>query len=84
VGVVQVIHRCPQGSQVDSPREGDAPARSDPAGIAALFAQIGRDAQQAISQVKSTATTLKGLSPKGELKKAFRSSSECQSLKQQL
>jgi hypothetical protein len=57
---------------------------SDPAGIASSFAQIGSDARKAISQVQSTATTLKGLSPKGELKKAFQSSSECQSLKQQL
>jgi hypothetical protein len=57
---------------------------TDPAGIASLFAQIGIDAERAINQVKSTATTLKGLSSKGRLKKAFQSSSECKTLKRQL
>jgi phage-related protein len=57
---------------------------SDAAGIASSFAKIGSDLRKAISQVQSTATTLKGLSPKGELKKAFQSSSKCQSLKEQL
>jgi hypothetical protein len=57
---------------------------TDPAGIAASFAQIGVDVSNAISQVQSTATTLKGLSSKGKLKKAFQSSSECRSLKRAL
>jgi hypothetical protein len=57
---------------------------TDPAGIAASFAQIGSDISNAIDQVQSTATTLKGLSPKGKLKKAFQSSSECRSLKSAL
>jgi conjugal transfer/entry exclusion protein len=57
---------------------------SDPAGIASLFAQIGIEVENAIDQVKSTATTLKGLSSKGRLKKAFQSSSECKSLKSRL
>jgi phage-related protein len=53
---------------------------SDAAWIASSFAQIGSDVQKAISQVRSTATTLRGLSPTAKLKKAFQSSSECQSL----
>lgn len=57
---------------------------TDPAGIAASFAQIGSDISNAIDEVQSTATTLRGLSRKGKLKKAFQSSSECQSLKSEL
>ena len=57
---------------------------SDPAGIASLFAQIGIEVGNATDQVQSTATTLKGLSSKGKLKKAFQSSSECKSLKDRL
>jgi hypothetical protein len=57
---------------------------SDPVGIASLFARIGIEVGNAIDQVQSTATTLKGLSSKGRLKKAFQSSSECKSLKSRL
>ena len=57
---------------------------TDPVGIAATFAQIGVDATTAANQIKSTATTLKGLTPNGQLQKAFKSSSSCQSLKQAL
>jgi hypothetical protein len=57
---------------------------TDPAGIAASFALIGSDISNAIDEVQSTATTLRGLARNGKLKKAFQSSSECRSLKSAL
>jgi len=60
----------------------DPPTTSQ--GIAALFAQIGSDLQKAVSDVKSTASELKGLAPNGELRKAFESSSACKQLKNSL
>ena len=53
-------------------------------GVAALFAQIGSDIQKAVSDVKSTASELKGLAPNGQLRKAFESSSACKQLKRSL
>lgn len=55
-----------------------------PADIAALFAQIGVDVEKAVSQVKATATTLKGLDARGELRKAFESASSCKEIKSSL
>jgi hypothetical protein len=52
--------------------------------VAATYAQIGADLTTAAYQIKSTATTLKGLAPNGQLQKAFKSSSSCQSLKKAL
>jgi hypothetical protein len=37
-------------------------------GIASTFAQIGSDAHKATTEIKSTATTLKGLASSGQLK----------------
>ena len=53
-------------------------------GVAALFAQIGSDIQKAVSDVKSTASELKGLAPDGELQKAFERSPACNQLKRSL
>ena len=55
-----------------------------PQEIAALFAEIGSDLQKAVSDVKSTASELKGLAPDGQLQKAFESSSACNQLKRSL
>jgi hypothetical protein len=57
---------------------------TDAAGAAATFAQVGADLTKAGNQIKSTATTLKGLAPNGQLQKAFKNSSSCQSLKSAL
>ena len=57
---------------------------SDPVGIASTFAQIGSDAQTAVNDIKSTATSLKQITSNGELKKAFQNASSCQSLKKSL
>ena len=53
-------------------------------GVAALFAQIGSDIQKAVSDVKATATELKGLAPNGELRNAFESAPACNQLKRSL
>jgi hypothetical protein len=60
------------------------PSPSSPADIASAFASIGSTAQQAVSQVKSTASTLEGLKGNGELKQAFQGASSCQQLKRDL
>ena len=54
---------------------------SSPVEVAGSLAQVGSDLGKAANQVKSTGTTLKGLKPNGQLKKAFQSSASCQKLK---
>ena len=54
---------------------------STPVEVAGSLAQVGSDLGKAANQVKSAGTTLKGLKPKGQLKKAFQSSASCQKLK---
>lgn len=49
--------------------------------VAGSLAQVGSDIGEAANQVKSTGTTLKGLKPNGQLKKAFQNSASCQKLK---
>jgi hypothetical protein len=43
-----------------------------PVGIASIFAQIGSDAHETTTEIKSTATTLKGLASSGQLKRRSR------------
>ena len=57
------------------------PPPSTPAEIASTFADIGSQIQKAVSQTKSTASTLKGLKPNGALQKAFQSAPACTELK---
>ena len=54
---------------------------STPVEVAGSLAQAGSDLGKAANQVKSAGTTLKGLKPNGQLKKAFQSSASCQKLK---
>ncbi len=54
---------------------------SSPVEVAGSLAQVGSDIGKAANEVKSTGTTLKGLKPNGQLKKAFQSSASCQKLK---
>jgi len=54
---------------------------STPVEVAGSLAQVGSDLGKAANEVKSTGTTLKGLKPNGQLKKAFQSSTSCQKLK---
>ena len=54
---------------------------STPVEVAGSLAQVGSDLGKAANQVKSAGTTLKGLKPNGQLKKAFQSSASCQKLK---
>jgi len=54
---------------------------SNPVEVAGSLAQVGSDIGKAANEVKSTGTTLKGLKPNGQLKKAFQSSASCQQLK---
>ena len=54
---------------------------STPVEVAGSLAQVGSDLGKAANEVKSTGTTLKGLKPNGQLKKAFQSSASCQKLK---
>ena len=54
---------------------------SNPVEVAGSLAQVGSDIGKAANEVKSTGTTLKGLKPNGQLKKAFQSSAPCQQLK---
>jgi hypothetical protein len=49
--------------------------------VASTFASIGSEVTKAVDAAKSTANTLKGLKPNGQLQKAFKSSSSCQQLK---
>jgi ABC-type transporter Mla subunit MlaD len=58
-----------------------SPPPSSPQEIASTFSQIGSEVQKAVSQVQSTATTLKGLKSSGSLQKAFQSASSCKQLK---
>ena len=60
------------------------PPPSTPQEIASTFSQIGSEVQKAVSQVQSTANTLKGLKPNGTLQKAFQNSATCQKLKNSL
>jgi hypothetical protein len=69
---------------VDGVKQELANPPSDPVGIASTFAQIGSDAHKATSEIKSTATTRKGLASSGQLKKAFQNASSCQSLKKSI
>ncbi len=52
--------------------------------VAGSLAQVGSDIGEAANQVKSTGTTLKGLKPNGQLKKAFQNSTSCQQLKKSI
>ena len=84
----------PERGQVGCPR----PLQSDGANLKQEFANPPTDGcrrrgdprsdrrrcHHAASQIKSTATTLRGLAPNGQLQKAFKSSSSCQSLKKAL
>ena len=54
---------------------------STPVEVAGSLAQASSDLGKAANQVKSAGTTLKGLKPNGQLKKAFQSSASCQKLK---
>jgi hypothetical protein len=49
--------------------------------VASTFASIGSEVTKAVDAAKSTANTLKGLKPNGQLQKAFKSSSSCKQLK---
>jgi hypothetical protein len=68
----------------DAVTEALTPRPSSPGETASAFASIGSTAQQAVNQMKSTATTLQGLKGNDELKKAFQSSSSCKQLKSDL
>jgi len=57
---------------------------SNPVQVAGTLAEVGSDVGKAVKDVQNTATTLKGLEPKGKLRKAFTSSSSCQELKSKL
>jgi hypothetical protein len=61
-----------------------SPPPSTPQETASTFSAIGGEVEHAVSQVQSTATTLKGLKPNGTLQKAFQNSSQCQELKKSL
>jgi hypothetical protein len=54
---------------------------SSPIEVAGSLALVGSDIGKAANEVQNTATTLKGLKPKGQLKKAFQNSASCQKLK---
>jgi hypothetical protein len=54
---------------------------STPVEVAGSLAQVGSDIGKAADAVKNTGTTLKGLKPNGQLKKAFQKSASCQKLK---
>ena len=49
--------------------------------VASTFASIGSEVTKAVDAAKSTANTLKGLKPNGQLQKAFKNSSSCKQLK---
>ncbi|HXY93193.1 MAG TPA: hypothetical protein VEP49_12000 [Acidimicrobiia bacterium] len=61
-----------------------SPPPSSPQEIASTFSEIGSDVQKAVGQVKSTATTLKGLKPNGTLQQAFQNAPACKQLKSSL
>jgi hypothetical protein len=71
-------------SDITSIQQSLSPPPSSPGDIAATFAQIGSTIQMGVSQTKAAATTLKGLTPNGELQKAFQNSSTCKALKNSL
>ena len=54
---------------------------SNPVQVAGTLAQVGSDIGKATSAVKSTATSLKGLKPKGALRQAFQTAPSCTKLK---
>ena len=60
------------------------PPPTTPQQIASTFAQIGLETQKAVEQLKSSASTLKGLKPNGTLKKAFQTAPSCKQLKNSL
>jgi hypothetical protein len=49
--------------------------------VASTFASIGSEVTKAVDAAKSTANTLKGLKPNGQLQKAFKNASSCKQLK---
>ena len=57
---------------------------SNPVQVAGTLAQVGSDVGKAVSSVQSTATSLKGLKPKGALKQAFQTEPSCTKLKKSL
>ena len=57
---------------------------STPVEVAGSLAQAASDVGKAANEVKSTGSTLKGLKPNGQLKKAFQSSAACQKLRNSL
>jgi len=71
-------------SDITSIQQSLSPPPTNPGDIAATFAQIGSTIQRGVSQTKSAATTLKGLTPNGELQKAFQNSSTCKAVKNSL
>lgn len=60
------------------------PAPDSPGDVASAFASIGSTVEKAVSQVQSTAKTLRGLKGSKQLVKAFQSASSCQQLKHDL
>jgi hypothetical protein len=71
-------------SDVNAIQQSLSPPPSDPADVAATFAEIGSTIQKGVSQTKATANTLKGLKPNGTLRKAFQNAPACKSLKSSL
>ena len=69
---------------INSIQQSLSPPPTSPGDVAATFAQIGSTIQKGVGQTKSTATTLKGLTPNGTLEKAFQNSSTCKALKSSL
>lgn len=57
---------------------------SNPVQVAGTLAQVGSDVGKAVSDVQDTATSLKGLKPKGALKQAFQTEPSCTKLKSSL
>lgn len=57
---------------------------SNPIQIAGTLAQVGSDVGQAVSDVQDTATSLKGLKPKGALRNAFKTEPACTQLKKRV
>jgi hypothetical protein len=57
---------------------------SSPVEVAGSLALVANDIGKAANEVKSAGTTLKGLKPNGQLRKAFQSSTSCQKLKKSI
>jgi hypothetical protein len=57
---------------------------SNPVQIAGTLAQVGADVGKAATEVKSTATALKGLKPNGALRQAFKTEPSCTQLAKRL